>query len=463
MSAVSVHRLPETKTPDVRAGAIKQTKRILVVTSHFPPWRDSAVYRMVGLTRSLPQLGWQTTVLTIQPGSGTQEPQLLEKLPTDIRIVRTRYLRASGWESTAANAVRRTGAFRTGPGDSRQTWFDRCLRLGGRFLRSSLYFPDDMNGWIPFAVARAIQLHSKQKFDMVFTTSPPRTTPIIGLLLKRLCGLPWVSEFMDPWYPAEGRLRRMADDRLQRLLMRKADRIVVMVPEHAQDLERMFGLPSEKLAVVRNGFFEEDFTSLDAIRDSSLKPDFINFAHFGTIYPGNEGNFFPALKDLMSKRPSLRDRVRVHIVGAASEEVLREVEQDGLKGIIQVHGFIPNRADILRMMRSSHCLLLFWGRPDFSRLAVAGKTYDYLRAGRPILAVTSEGGVKQLVEGAEAGWTVPPNDVEAIKRALLEVIENATEAEMTCPPKPEFVAQFRWDRQAEILAQTLREALGHGS
>jgi glycosyltransferase involved in cell wall biosynthesis len=115
------------------------------------------------------------------------------------------------------------------------------------------------------------------------------------------------------------------------------------------------------------------------------------------------------------------------------------------------------------MMRACHCLLLFWGRRDFSRLAVAGKTYEYLRIGRPILAVTSEGGVKQLVEKAEAGWTVPPDDVEAIQSALLEVIENHAEPAQAHPRRPEFVAQFRWDRQAEILAQTLSEASGHES
>jgi glycosyltransferase involved in cell wall biosynthesis len=460
--SVAMSGLTDAKAMEGRLCSTTQKRRVLIVTFDFPPRRTSAVYRMVGLARSLPQLGWQPTVLTIESLMGTLEPELLKKLPPEVHIERTHYLQMSGWENAAASAVRTAGALQTRPDDRRQTPFDRCLRLVGKTLRSALYFPDDTVGWIPFALTRAIRLLSRHKFDLVYTTTPPRAAPVIGLLLKHIYGLPWASEFMDPWYPAEGWLRRRADYWLQTLLMHEADRIVVMVEGHANELKQTFHLPPEKLSVVRNGFFEEDFIPPEGVQQYFWEPGFVHFAHFGTIYPENEGRFFPALNDLMSREPSLRRRVRVHIVGAASEQVLRDVQQEGLRDIVQIHGLVP-QTEAIRMMRACNCLLLFWGRPDFSRLAVAGKTYDYLRAGRPILAITSEGGVKQLIEKAEAGWSVLPNDTEAIQTVLLQAIENHADTRRPQQRKPEFVAQFRWDRQAEVLARTFREALGHGS
>lgn len=442
--------------------AAPKRKRVLVVSYDFPPRRTSAVYRMTGLTKQLPELGWQPTVLTVRREAGEQEPQLLEKIPPQVEVVRTRYLRISGWENSTARAVRGLGALRQVSTATRQPRFDRCLRSLGELVRSTLYFPDDTAGWIPFGLAKAIQLHRQQPFDLVYTTNPPRSAPIIGWLLKRICRVPWVSEFMDPWYPPPGRLRRRSEDWLQRRLMREADRVVVMVRQHAEELRRLFAVPAGKLAVVRNGFFEEDFTFPETSENEVLPPGYFHFSHFGTVYPENAGSFFPALAELVRECPEWKERLRVNIIGCPSEEALCYAAEGELRGIIQIHGFIEGRAKVLEMMRASDCLLLFWGRPDFSRLAVAGKTYDYLRVGRPIFAVTQEGGVKELVEEAKAGWVVPPDNTQAIKQALKTLLCNYRQGGLHRPLQPEFVAQFRWERQAEILSGVFHEAVRHG-
>jgi len=459
MSASSAPLTSLVGTPQDNAVAAPKMKRVLVVSFDFPPCRTSAVYRMTGLTKYLPQFGWRPTVLTIRRAEGDQEPRLLERLPPQVDVVRTQYLRISGWENSTANAFQGFGGLRSAPTDARQPRFDRYLRSLGELVRSTLYFPDDKVGWVPFGLAKAIQLHRDQPFDLVYTTNPPRSAPIIGLLLKILHGVPWVSEFMDPWYPPQGRIRRKSEDWLQAQLVRKADRVVAMVEQHAEELRRLFNIPAEKLAVVRNGFFEEDFPSTETAPDYPLAPGCFHLSHFGTIYPDNSGSFFPALTELVRERPELKKRLRINIVGYPSENILRYATEGELKDIMQIHGFVPDRTQVLQMMRSSHCLLLFWGRPDFSRLAVAGKTYDYLRVGRPILAVTHEGGVKELVEEAKAGWVVPPDNTEAIKQALRTVLWNHRGDDAPRPSRPEFVAQFRWDRQAEKLARVFHEAV----
>ena len=304
--------------PQDKAAAVPKMKRVLVVSFDFPPYRTSAVYRMTGLAKYLPQLGWQPTVLTIRRAEGDQEPGLLERLPPQVGVVRTRYLRIGGWENSTAGAVRSLGGLRSAPTETRQPRPDRYLRFLGELVRSTLYFPDDTVGWVPFGLARAIQLHRDQPFDLVYTTNPPRSAPLIGLLLKILCGVPWVSEFMDPWYPPKGRLRRKSEDWLQALLMRKADRVVVMVKQHAEELSRLFDVPAKKLAVVRNGFFEEDFVSLETTHGDLLAPSYVHLSHFGTIYPENSGSFVPALTELVRECPELKERLRLNIVGYPS-------------------------------------------------------------------------------------------------------------------------------------------------
>jgi glycosyltransferase involved in cell wall biosynthesis len=435
------------------------TKRVLVISFDFPPHRTSAVYRMTGLVSHLPQFGWQPTVLTTQVREGDQEPELLEKLPRQVHIERTRYRFVGGWENTAADAVRRLGALSSTPADSRQSPLDRCLRFAGDLVRSVVYFPDDTVGWIPYGLSRAVELHRKEPFDLVYTTTPPRAAPVIGLLLKVFERIPWVSEFMDPWVPAKGRVRRWSENWLQARLMAKADRVVVMVPQHTDELTGWLKLPRAKFSVVRNGFFEEDFTPTNEAQKSPLDPHFFNLSHFGTVYPERTGKFVSTLAALLRECPDLRQRLRLNIIGYPSESILRLANQKEMEGVIQFHGFIQDRKQVLQMMRDSDCLLLFWGDPYLSRLTVAGKTYDYLRVGRPILAVTHEGGVKQLVEEGGAGWVVSPDDPDQIKQTLKRILSEHRNDGLPVPPRPEFVAQFRWDYLARSLASVFDKAI----
>src|SRR5713226_4027359 len=114
--------------PQHQTSVASKMKRVLVVSFDFPPCRTSAVYRMTGLAKYLPQFGWQPTVLTIRRAEGDQEPELLERLPPQVHVVRTRYLRISGWENSTAGAVRGLGALRSALTDTWQSRFDRYLR-----------------------------------------------------------------------------------------------------------------------------------------------------------------------------------------------------------------------------------------------------------------------------------------------------------------------------------------------
>ena len=436
---------------------------MLVITYDFPPNRTSAVYRMTGLTRSLPQYGWHPTVLTIQGRGVVQEPALLEKLPPEVEIVRTKFVRINAWEDDVAGAIHGVGGLRSDSNKANNGRpFDSILRTFAAFVRSTLYFPDDTVGWIPYAFSAAIKLHRKRPFDVIYTTAPPRSAPIVGLLLKYVFGIPLVTELMDPWYPPSRPIRRKSEEWLQSRLLRKSERVVVMVRQHAEELVRFFNLRAEKFVVVRNGFFEEDFAAIEDLEPNELDPAFFHLSHFGTLYPGNQGNFFIALAELVKEHPELKNLIRLHLFGFPCEDVVRYAKESELIEITEFHEFIPMREKAQRMMRSSDCLVVCWGRPDFSRLAIAGKTYDYLRVGRPILAVTAAGGgIEELVQQGQAGWVVPPDDIEGIKRILREVFSDLRKKRLTGPPRPEYVAQFQWDRLAESLARAFEEARAH--
>jgi glycosyltransferase involved in cell wall biosynthesis len=437
--------------------------KVLTIAYDFPPRRTSGVYRTTNLVKYLGGLGWKPTILTVKERSGDlEDPSLLRDLPSEIRVERVRDLNISGWEERAEVAIHTAGGLKSDYREAQQPFWDRWIRAGGHFLRSALYFPDKTVGWLPLALARAMELHMQHRFDIVYTTHPPRSAPVVGMLLRNLLGIPWVAEFRDPWYLHPRPFRRGSDRMLLHQMLKTADMVITTSKGLATDFQLSYGLPQEKLAVINNGYEEEDFFATDGRRSEVLAPGRFHFSHFGTVYAGFTGRFFDALRELFQESPELRSRIRINIIGFPDEDVRREASSSDLGEVIELHGFVDH-ATAITAMRSSDCLLIFLGNRRVARLAVAGKIYEYLRAGRPILAVTYEGDLAQLIREGQAGWVVNPEDTHAIKQALREALCHDPGSGGSSPICPDFVEQFRYDRLAERLAGVFDSVLNHDS
>ncbi len=431
--------------------------RVLFICYDFPPRRTSAVYRHVGIMKHLPVLGWKPTILTILPeASDVQDAGLMEGLDPRIEIVRTSRNDITRWEGKAEQKIKAGGGLVPAESSGREPLRDRVIRRMGAFIRSLIYFPDDTVGWTLPGLRAAIRLHRKMAFDVVYTSSPPRSAPLIGLGLKLIFGLPWVAEFRDPWYPPKRPLRRRFERMLQKFVLRKADAVVLISDGLAAELQNSFGIPSAKLHVVPNGYDESEFTENDgsvSIFDSAK----FNLSHFGTVYKGLCGKFFHALKEVVEQNPLYREQVRINIVGFPDDPELAEWSRSPELGeMIKFYPFMPQK-EALRAMQASDCLLLFLGSSAMSRLSGLGKIYWYLRVGRPILAIAPEGGTKDLIGQARAGWVSAPEDTESMKSALREVISAGRQPVPTQPIDPEFVEQFRYDRLSAKLAEVLEQ------
>ena len=446
-----------------QSAAGRNLRQALVIAYDFPPRRTSGVYRTTNLTRNLIQFGWLPTVLTVRGRPDDLEDRtLLQDFPSGVLVERARDLKISGWENKAAVGIRAAGGLQSHYKDIRQPVWDRWVRAAGHFVRSTFYFPDDTVGWVPQALAKAIELHRQHRFDLIYTTSPPRSAPVIGLLLKFLLGVPWIAEFRDPWYPPERPWRRRFERLLLTRILRKADKVVTVCKGLAREFEQSYGTPREKLAVVNNGFEERDFCGGDGKPSDLLAPGYFHFCHFGTVYPGFSGRFFDGLKELLQESPDLKDRVRVNVIGFPDEAVRQYAAQSDLEQVVQLHGFVDHpRA--LAAMKSADCLLLFLGNREVARLAIAGKTYEYLRAGTPILAVTYDGDTTELVNQGRAGWVVNPEDTATIKEVLRTILQSGRRGNLPRPANPEFVQQFRYDRLAGKLARVFDSVLDHDS
>jgi glycosyltransferase involved in cell wall biosynthesis len=112
-------------------------------------------------------------------------------------------------------------------------------------------------------------------------------------------------------------------------------------------------------------------------------------------------------------------------------------------------------------MLQCHCLLLV--QPNQAPHAIGAKTYEYLRAQRPILAlVPAAGDAAQLVEECEAGEVVDPDNIQDIAQAILSMHTTFRSGRVTAGKDPSRVKRFERRTQAGRLA-TLFNDVAEGS
>ncbi|MDQ3121145.1 MAG: glycosyl transferase family 1, partial [Actinomycetota bacterium] len=97
-------------------------------------------------------------------------------------------------------------------------------------------------------------------------------------------------------------------------------------------------------------------------------------------------------------------------------------ESLGLADRLELIPYAP-RAESLRLQRDSEALLLLV--PDAGgrgKGVLSGKVFEYLAAGRPILAIVPpDGAAAELIHETGAGVVVAPDDVDGIGAALRDL------------------------------------------
>lgn len=118
-----------------------------------------------------------------------------------------------------------------------------------------------------------------------------------------------------------------------------------------------------------------------------------------------------AFVDMLRRRPALRERVRLVIVG---EGALREPVQRVLAdaGALDLAWLPGERGDVPDVMRGLNCFVL----PSLAE-GISNTILEAMSSGLPVV-VTDVGGNAELVTHERSGLVVPSNDVQAMSAAL---------------------------------------------
>src|SRR5688500_6747131 len=175
------------------------TRRLLIITYHFPP--DGAVggQRWAGLSKYLARLGWEIHIVTAAAGNYASPPNVHRHVRHRRRTLNDLY---------RAQKSRVHGG--TDPAQSSSS----PSQLGGssfrpftgvrRIVSGLMSLPDDARGWVVSAARAARDLARQADFDGVITSGPPHSAHLAGVLAVTGTGAQRWTDMRDPWSSSHG-------------------------------------------------------------------------------------------------------------------------------------------------------------------------------------------------------------------------------------------------------------------
>jgi Glycosyl transferase 4-like domain len=383
-----------------------------MVAFHFPPFSGSSgVQRTLRFVQHLPAYGWEPIVLSVQPlAFESTSLDLLRAVSSDVVVKRAFALDAA-----------------------------RHLSFKGRYPKQ-LAMPDRWSTWRLSGVIAGLRLIRKYKPMAIWSTYPIPTAHTIARSLHRKTGLPWIADFRDPMvqseYPENPSLRRCWQ-KLERTVVHESSAAVFCTKGAATLYRNRYPeIEQSRIHVIENGFDEESFSGVQALpfRRNPLNELAITLLHSGVVYASERDptNLFAALERIRYSDHGFAMRLKIRFRASGADKLLAELAlrykvADMVEMLPQVAYSIALeemlRADGLLILQAANC-----------NEQIPAKLYEYFRAGRPIMGLTSHiGDTAALLRSAGINDIASLDSAEEIELTLRRFVGKIREGTASIP------------------------------
>lgn len=200
------------------------------------------VFRSFNFVKNLPSLGYKPIVLTIKEKDIRKsrypiDESLLAMLPPEIEIVRV------------------------SPREPKQLKrFLMQIRLY-KFVWT-IFYPllwETSAFWPFLSFFSARRLIREHNIKIIYTTSGPFSSLLLGFMLKKSLSIKWVADIRDPFTESFGwlwpsKLHWRFCRLLERVILKQVDSLVVVTPEMKKLYVKRNIVPETRITVITNGF-----------------------------------------------------------------------------------------------------------------------------------------------------------------------------------------------------------------
>ena len=234
---------------------------------------------------------------------------------------------------------------------------------------------------------------------------------------------------------------------MERRSIGKASAVVTVTENHRKMLSLSYPQHSEKIHIVRNGYLEEEFP--DVIEET--KEEKITITYMGTFNIHHRPDLiFQGLKKLLEHRPELEEKILFKHIGHEDKRIMEESKKSTGFDKYYSTGYLPHKEALNELMESD-ILILTGEHKGMDINLIPGKLYEYLRSGLPIVAVTENREIEELID--DSGIRCDFSE-DSVCRAILDIIDN--------PDKYHKIRNYRdysWGKLSENYSRILWSVL----
>ena len=456
-------RLPEGARwlPREAGAGIASSRRILLLTTTYPPRSEVGAARWEGFTPYLVDAGWGIdAVIEETPPTEHADWARLARLPADVRVVAIEP-RNSWWHDAM---IRVRAPFKARNGVHAPVVYDVDAYVG-RGPASAAGLRDVINDAVYSSrsrrgiadLERAAVAVVDERHRVVVSSGPPHYVHVAASRVAARDRLPHVVDLRDPWGSAESRrlAERIAPDRQLRHHERPTLERAALIITNTASAERALGAryPAlrDRIRCVPNGSDVEPESA-----DARPRPTRFQIAHSGSLYLDRDPRpFLRAVGRVREKLDMGPNDLRVVFMGpqarVAGRSLTELAAEAGLAGMFEEHA--PGTRDEARqLLRESTMAVAFQGE---TRTQVPAKVFEYVAFPVWLLAlVGAESATAELLTDTDA--IVLDIDDEAGTALAIERCAQRFRAGES--PRPVgWDGRFSRARQAERLIADLRQ------
>jgi glycosyltransferase involved in cell wall biosynthesis len=251
--------------------------------------------------------------------------------------------------------------------------------------------------------------------------------------LGRVRKAPFVLEVRDLWPDSitasgmgrEGSMPIRVLRAVAGFLYRSCEHIVVVTRAFREDLVSKWAVPPEKISIVENGV-ETDLFTPDGGKDTAKSALGIQ-GRFVVSYIGTLGlahGLSTVLQGAAQLQATLPEILFLFVGEGADKERLVSLAQDrGLRNVL----FLSEqpREKVPSVIRASDICLVPLKKADVFKTVIPTKMLEFMACGRPVI-LGVDGQARQVLDGAQAGVFVEPENQVALVQAIKHLYQDST-------------------------------------
>ena len=407
-------------------------RKVLIITYYWPPSGGAGVQRWLKFAKYLRDFGWEPIIYSpANPDYPVLDTTLAADIPLGIEQISTPIWEPYQFYKKFTGKKKSDKVHAGLLSDKKASGWMEQLAV---WIRGNLFIPDARKFWIKPSIRFLSKYLIDNKIDAIVSTGPPHSMHLIGLGIKMKLKIPWLADFRDPWtdidFYHDLKISAFADRKHKKLELQTitgCDAMVVVSRDMLENYKKMGG---HNVHLITNGFDPDDMTEQTVVLDIKF-----SIAHVGSLPPNrNPKVLWEALACLCTEIPGFRNDLEIKLAGNVDQSVLNDLEQFGLTSQLNRINYVPHDQVGILLKQSAILLLAINNSPNAKGI-LTGKFFEYLAAGRPILAIGPvDGDLAKILNDSGAGAISGYHDLESLKKIIRSMYDKFLNNELMVNP-----------------------------